>query len=257
MQIDDRGFKYHSDASGITLELVMPRELQGEISASFFGRGALMDEAQGDPTVIARRLSSDGSIFVAPIQVHGTATAEGRPIWALPQRPKADIVHLDPSYSGGAQTGAILRFADCSPILAASHVPHPWLVIAHSGFAGTTRGVMTEIASRIARVYPSCDMSDVHIWLGPAIGRCCYTRKLDDPSTQAAIATWHDANFEREGDEVRFDIHAEIRSQALDAGASEGNIYTSSSCTSCCCDEFYSYRRGETSARNALVARLR
>lgn len=244
-----------SDDLDMRIDLEMPEALRC-VHATIFARGAFMDAARGDPMLIQGARCADGRSLVAPTQVHGTALVEGRAIWTLPQRPKADIIHLDPSFDAEGRIAALIRTADCVPVLVASSVPHPWLIAAHSGFAGTTLGVMMAIARRVSSFYPECSMSDVHIWLGPAIGPCCYTRKADDPSTIRAMASWHEKNWSRDADAVRFDLHGEIASQAIDAGASEGNIHSSPLCTSCRNDILYSYRKGDTAARLALAAWL-
>ena len=49
-----------------------------------------------------------------------------------------------------------------------------------------------------------------HAWIGPAIGRCCYGRKKEDPSTVKGLSVFPDDCREERGDEVFFDLHRMI-----------------------------------------------
>ncbi|MDL2263322.1 polyphenol oxidase family protein [Synergistaceae bacterium OttesenSCG-928-I11] len=218
-----------------------------------------MDSTEGDPLRIARAirpLLGEHSL-IAPYQVHGTAIAEARRIWALPQRVMADGVHLDPSFDPASVVTASLRFADCSPIVLTSYEPHPWAIALHSGFQGTTKNIFASAWARAKNFYGSLLPASVSVWLGPAIGPCCYTRRKDDPTTLRACKTWHPANFEKGETFVRFDLHAEIAAQIHGVGIPTENVFRFPLCTCCNTDHLYSYRGGDEKNRMLLLVKLR
>ena len=88
------GFERVLDERGLRLKYVMTPDLGEHLSAELLCRGNLLDGTDGMPSNIFKRLGSEleGDVIFAPWQVHGTAVLEGRPIWAFPQRVKADSV---------------------------------------------------------------------------------------------------------------------------------------------------------------------
>ena len=253
-----RGFRCCKDEGGTRIECVMPHPLEGAVSASFLARGRYMDGTEGNPSRVVRAVAPllGGKSLIAPWQVHGTAIVQARPIWAFPQRPRADGVHLDPSFDPAETTAASLRFAYCAPIVLASDTPHPWTIVLHSGFQGTTKKIFARAWSLARDFYGAVFPERSYVWLGPAIGPCCYTRRRDDPSTVLARESWHPGNFDDEGETVRFDLHGEIASQVRGAGIPEKNIFRFPLCTSCNTDRLYSYRAGDANDRILLLAKL-
>ena len=252
-----RGFSMLSDADGYRINYEMPEPLRGLLDAHIQARGALLDGTKGEPLQIAGRLGMDSSLLVAPLQVHGTAISECRRIWALPQRVNADGLHIDPAFDASAELTASLRFADCVPILIASHRPHAWAIALHSGFKGTLYGIIRSAWERIANFYGEPDPKDIFVWIGPAIGACCYTRKMSDALAQRALAEWGSETCRIDGELVHLDLIGQIKKQASGLGVLYDNIYTLDSCTSCSSDKFYSYRSGDTDDRMILLAKLK
>lgn len=253
------GFLLSHDEAGYRLEFVMPDRLKNKMSACMLLRGAYMDGTAGIPSRITQSISMllNGAPLVAPWQVHGTAVVEARPIWALPQRVKADGVHLDASFCKPGKIVASLRFADCSPIVLASDYPNPWVMILHSGFQGTTKNIFQSAWRRALAFYGKIDVGKTYVWIGPSIGRCCYSRRVDDPSTVNALTLWSGENAQRDGNLIFFDIHGEIRRQVKNIGIPAENVFRYPFCTSCNYDIFYSYRSGDIGDRMTLLASLK
>lgn len=242
---------------GHVIELVMPPSLDGAVRARILASGPICDEADGMAEPMYRALcGTSPRALIAPRQVHGAEIAPAELSRALPHRDDADGLHLDRSFDGADSVAASLRYADCAPVVLASARPRPWCMILHSGFKGTTLAILTRAFELAQNFYGELDPSSLHVWIGPSICVECYTRRLDDPSTAGAMRTWHEANFERRGDVVHFDIRREIASQASDVGVLADNVYTYPRCTACCGDGLYSYRRGDLRRRMLLVAEL-
>lgn len=252
------GFAMSESCFGVRIECLMPPLLKESICAEFWSRGSISDAAHGDPSSMRDALADSlPGGMIAPIQVHGSAIMQCRAIWALPNRPKADGIHLDPAFDLSRSLTASLRFADCSPVLIASARPHPWAMVLHSGFVGTGRRILVRAVEMARRSYLRLDCRDLFIWLGPAIGRCCYTRMADDPSTVEAVGSWHDGSFTQESASVRFDLHEELSMQAMSCGVPAANIYRFPLCTKCNNDVLYSFRAGDRLARTILLVRLK
>lgn len=255
--INYRGFSLICDAGGYRINYEMHGELEESLSASVIARGPLLDGTEGIPLRIADRIGLDSCALVAPLQVHGTVISECRPIWALPQRVKADGLHLDPLFDPLAMLTASLRFADCVPILIASHRPHAWAIALHSGFKGTLYGLVCSAWERIAGFYGELDPRDIYVWIGPAIGACCYSRRTDDALAVRAMNEWGEELCRLDGDFVHLDLIGEIKKQTSEFGVPDDNVYTLNLCTACSSDKFYSYRSGDSDDRMILLAKLK
>lgn len=250
------GFELIHTPEGYRLRMQMPPGLDRVVCAELICRGLLLDGTRANPSVIegrARHLLR-GDALVAPWQVHGTAVQQSRRIWAQPSRMKADGVHIDPAFSQG--TVASLRYGDCTPILIAGDSPHPWALILHSGFRGTLANISASGVARIARHYGGIDFRRTYAWIGPAVGPCCYTRKLSDPTTPDALALFDSRFCVREGDQIRIDLPGIVRAQLADAGIPRENIRSLDMCTCCNKRYFYSYRGGDEEDRMILLAKV-
>lgn len=252
------GFEPICGDGGLRFRYVMPPILRGLLSAELLCRGDLLDGTEGMPSRIFGRLGGElaGDFVVAPWQVHGTAVLEGRSIWGFPQRPKADGIHLDRSFDPEGRVRGSLRFADCAPILVASDFPRPWALMLHSGFRGTLLRVFTVAWERLRVFYKRLDPSRTFVWLGPAVGSCCYTRKLTDPLTLRAEEEWGECASRTEDGQARFDLLKVIEGQARGEGLLPEHIYSLRLCTSCNPGSFYSYRSGELANRMMLIVKL-
>ena len=251
------GFALFDSPDGFRVEYIMPEALDGKISASIVARGSVMDGTDGIPTRIADRMNIKYGELVAPLQVHGTAISECRPIWALPQRVNADGLHLDPLFDPRGELIGSLRFADCVPILIVGHRPHAWAIALHSGFKGTLQGIFNSAWQRIGHFYGKLEAKDISVWIGPSIASCCYTRRVSDDLAQRAAREWGSEFCRIDGDSVRLDLKGVIKKQALESGIPSDNIYVLNSCTACNSNKFYSYRIGDIYDRMTLFIKLK
>ena len=155
-----KGFESIDNEGQKELRLVFPDGLDRHFFARMYCRGELMDRAGGGPELIWRSLSSNFNNIklVAPHQVHGTHVIPADSSFALPLRPEADGVMIVP----GSDSLASLRFADCCPVVIASDSPVPWMLMLHSGFAGTAKNIVRSALSSISG------------WYGEAMGKRTY-----------------------------------------------------------------------------------
>jgi len=233
--------------------ILPPEELGASLKAAFFLRGPMMDRAGGDPGEAWKIIGGQaaGLSLVAPAQVHGTAIVEGGKLWGLPSRPKADGIYLENPQCAGS-----LRFADCYPVLLASAFPHPWALMLHAGFEGTSRGIIGRSFSFLVKRAGGIRAPETFAWIGPGIGACCYCRNKErDPKTALGLSTFPSASWEDLGERVRFDIRKALELQLLSQGLPRSNIFSHGSCTSCNHGDFYSYRTGDSKGRILFVVR--
>lgn len=246
------GFKLKKANGQIVLEFILPEELSGIFSVSLYGRGPLLEAAEGNPYLIWEGFGEEikrKKELVAPFQKHGITVVEAGAANAIPVRPEADGVYVDTV----SDACASLRFADCAPVVVACAGSSPWLLALHSGFVGTVKNISGAALAEALRRNAGTDIGKTYAWVGPAICAGCYSRKLDDPSTKKAMEVFYPDNFIRRENMVNFDIKGEIKRRLAESGVLPGNIYVSELCTSCSNDNFYSYRSGDESGRNFLL----
>ena len=247
-----KGFKTGKDESGIIIEMVMPSILEETFFAKLYARGPLGDAAEGDPAAVWSSLGQTyhGRPLVAPHQVHGVRFIEASEEEVLPQRTEADRVFI----SAGSRPLASLRFADCTPVVIAGAAGSPWMAILHSGFRGTLQNIAANAVRLALARRPSQRPEEMWAWIGPAIGRECYSRRREDPTTALALKNFSAENISESGCCFNFDIKGQIVSQLLETGLIYDRIYMYDRCTCCHNDYFYSYRAGDEKKRIFLLA---
>lgn len=249
--MDNRGFEWTKEKRQRKLRLIMPEELKNVFFASVYCRGELMDSTEGDPEKIWEILSSNfnNTGLVAPYQVHGTQVITSSSSFALPLRPEADGVLIEAS----SDSMASLRFADCCPVVIASDSPAPWMLLLHSGFVGTVKNIVGRSLAGLYENRPGSKSERITAWIGPCICRDCYSRKMEDPSTQNALTVFSPDNYLKKNGMTYFDIRGEIKRQLMQCSVPYDNIYEVESCTCCNNDLYYSYRAGDEKARIFLL----
>ncbi len=221
-------------------------------SLRLYARGPVTEGTTDGEKLPALEVSGESAGFpvMAPIQVHGTTVIRAEETSCLPARPRADGLAIDRTKIAGT-----LQFADCLPVILCGRSPFPWVVIGHSGFAGTGRNIVSAMVAYILKTYGRQALECTTAWIGPGICRECYGRNLEDPWTE-----WGTKVFPREyvilkERQAYFDLPGMIENQLLELGLSESAVSRIPFCTRCRNDIFYSYRAGDRQ-RNFLVARL-
>lgn len=245
------GFSF--DASNNELNFIMPHVLRGNFKVVLYGRSKINDAVLGCPSDLWHSMSynHNNNGLVAPVQVHDKHIIEVSEKNALPNRPEADGIFMDID----SRLSASLRFADCTPVVLAGSKPRPWLVLLHSGFVGTAKNIAGE-GIKQATGYFGCEVSHDNswAWIGPSICTNCYFRSVGDIKTIEAMSVFTEKNYKITDDKVFFDINGQIKYQLSEAGINKENIFLCSDCTCCGSGNFYSYRKGDKTARSFLLA---
>lgn len=137
-----------------------------------------------------------------------------------------------------AESGVYLGVftADCVPI--SFYDPRQKVVgIAHSGWQGTVKDIAGKMVVRFNKQFHSA-RKDIIVYLGPAIGSCCYEVSQAKDNRVAKFSTGFSDQVVRKKDEkVYLDLWRAIELQLEQAGVSTENIETSRICT-CCSKEY-------------------
>ena len=140
-----------------------------------------------------------------------------------------------------------LKVADCVPVyLSSSNI----IGLIHSGWRGTAGGIVPNAV--ITMLEMGADLKEFSVFLGPAIGLCCY--EVDEE-----VADNFNKNTKRkmESGKWKVGLHKEICLHLTEIGIPPANIKTSQICTFESQD-CHSYRRdGAKAGRMFSFMRLR
>jgi len=176
----------------------------------------------------------------------------------------------------------VVQTADCIPILLADAKQRAVAAI-HAGWRGTVRRMAEKALGRMQMEFGT-KPRDVIAALGPGIGQSCYevgTEVAAEFQAQFPNAReWFEGALDRVADadsdpnwlpwltmkppghappppRVQLDLTAANRSMLADAGIPDRNISSSSFCTSCRSDLFFSFRKERTTGRMIAAIGIR
>jgi len=236
------------------IHYLLPPHLDDIMTVVLFLKGPLMEKTGGNLSKVSQQLfGKEKDIpLAAPSQVHGTRMVEALPSTSLPTRPEGDALLV-------RRTGVFgsLRFADCVPVVAVSDRPRPWILLVHSGLIGTARGVTGEALKETMKIVGLASLEDIHFWIGPGIGPCCYSREMDDPKTREGLKRIPRNSWRLEEGIAYFDLSCAIVTTLYDMKVPKKNITRIDQCTCCSSGGYYSYRKGDRLGKSLLLAGFR
>ncbi len=150
----------------------------------------------------------------------------------------------DAIVTSSVDLACVVLVADCAPV--AIYDPQGQIcAVVHAGWRGVAGGI---IASAVGEMR-SRGASDLVAVVGPHARPCCYSFTPSDIATLSEEVGCDLTGVTRDGD-ASLDLGRAISFQLAAVGVSSGSI--SGQCT-ICEGQFFSYRRQDLSARNALV----
>ena len=230
---------------GVTV--IRPSDVSPGLVVAFSGRGHAPEGEETPTAWLSRRFSRALGLDGMPIhwahQVHGIdAVTVREPGAGEPNVGRCDAIAT--ALSGAA---LVVQTADCVPILLASSDA---VGAAHSGWRGSARNVAREAVRELEAL--GVKPSSLRVWLGPAVGACCY-------EVSGEVAAQFAGEFLRSecGGRHRLDLKRVNVAQLEEAGVPRDAISVHPACTKCGGDKFASYRRDGTKAGRmiALIAR--
>lgn len=179
------------------------------------------------------------------IQVHGDGIVTISRSSSASHRPEADgLMAIEP----GALLG--IATADCVPILLVE--PYKGVIAAlHAGWRGTLKGIAPQAVTLLASAW-QVDPQNLHVALGPSIGRCCY--EVGPEVGEAIVSRWNiqnDSAWRRNGEKGFLDLRAINTLQLAEVGVPQAQIAHIGPCTFCHA-AFASYRRDGVRAGRQL-----
>jgi YfiH family protein len=193
--------------------------------------------------------------------VHGFGTRLSKDFGKCPNIATLHQVHSDSIIAAEGRSGCLgegdglventpgvsvaVKTADCIPVLIVD--PRNRAVAAvHAGWRGTVRNIAARAVAEVHSKFSS-HAKDLHVAIGPGIGKCCYEvgpavgQQFRDYDTTLSDITHA----------VHLDLAELNRRQLSEAGVPAAQIYTALLCTRCH-SEFHSYRRDKQDAGRML-----
>lgn len=167
-------------------------------------------------------------------QVHGVAVAEAGV--------DSDGVTADAVVSRSPGMPAAVLTADCLPVLFYANGEYPVVAAAHAGWRGLAAGVLEQALEKMA-----VPISEVHCWLGPAIGPQAFEVGEEVREAFVADSVAAEAAFVAQGQgKFLADIYhlAKLRLRAAGVSQMAGGDFCTVTDTG-----FYSYRRAGQNAK--------
>jgi len=125
--------------------------------------------------------------------------------------------------------------ADCVPVLLYDKV-NEVIGAVHAGWKGTQLQITAKAVNIMKKSFGS-NPKDIHAYIAPSIGQCCYEVGKD----VAEFFAEHD--YIKKGKKFMLDLPHANREQLLHRSVLEENITLSNICTACELDSFFSYRK--------------
>jgi len=172
-------------------------------------------------------------------QVHG------KTVLNIPKEAALQLPEADAGLAHHSHAELWVYTADCFPVLFFTEDPQGPIAAAHAGWRGIKLGIVKETLLRFT------NPSKVHVAIGPAIGKCCFSVRND------FIEEWEAASlspkqFCQERDrKTYFDLWNYLRTRDLEAIPDERIHLDFFRCTACSQPSLPSFRR-EKSANPRL-----
>lgn len=184
------------------------------------------------------QLTSDQTQMVK--QVHGDTVLTVEELRLGQELPEADAM-----ITNRPGVGLVTIHADCVPVILVDPVRRV-IAAVHAGWKGTLAGIVRKTVARMQAEYGSTP-KECYAAIGPAIGSCCY---WVPPERIAIFAEkWPEFDFTAAQQDSALDL-ALINQKFLEnCGFLPEQIDNARLCTSCCDNDFYSFRREQATGR--------
>jgi YfiH family protein len=226
---------------------------QSQEPLNWFNLGRHIDDADqradasANRKILCRELALDPDRLTVPGQKHTTNVF----ILEAGCDTKALLPDFDAVATVEAEHPVLLHFADCTPVIAYDH-KQKVLCVMHAGWRGTAGGIVKRGIKTMAQKFGSRP-GDVVAAVGPTIGSCCYETGVDVAEKLSRSVTSSHGLIATQNGKAYPDLKAINTMQLLEAGVQE--IDTTSWCTACHADLFYSHRQsgGKTGRQGAIA----
>ena len=216
----------------------------GHLSSMNLGlsRGDTRENVVENYQILGRAIGFDPQKTVQAVQVHGNAvrlcTAEdwGKGLYAHTDYEADGLITNVPG------TALVVFSADCGTILLEDPVTGA-VGACHAGWRGTALGIAQKTVEAMTAAF-GCDPKNIRAALGPCISPCCFETAGDVPEAMtAALGDQAAPAITRHGEKYHVDLKYLNRTFLQNAGIIPAHMDTSSLCTACDPELFWSARR--------------
>lgn len=208
-----------------------------------FGLGDRVDNVRANRRLISRALEGEDPVFAE--QVHGDDVIVVNSKNSGSEKGCDSVAGIgDALVTGISGKFLAIQLADCQSILLYDPIRR---VIAnvHCGWRGSIKNILGRTIGVMNKCF-QCNSSDIVAGIGPSLGPCCaefvnYREEIPEIFWRYKSADDH------------FDFWALSRDQLVGAGVPRENIESSSICTKCNAETFFSYRAERQTGRFASV----
>jgi YfiH family protein len=193
---------------------------------------------------------------------HGFGTRGSENFWPADRVATLHQIHSDIVVRAGARSGRIgdgdalienspgklvgVKTADCIPILMVDSRNRAVAAV-HAGWRGTLSRIAQKAVQHLEGNFSS-HAEDLHVAIGPGIGKCCY-----EVGTEVAFQfRRYDQALSDSTHSAHLDLAEINRQQLIESGVPPEKIYVAGLCTKCQADDFHSYRRDHDRAGRML-----
>lgn len=182
-----------------------------------------------------RSLGFDARHLVLAEQLHTDKAAV-----VTPSDEGKEIPGVDALVTTSAEVILGIRSADCVPLLFFDSKHHV-IGAAHAGWKGTAAGIVRNVIHTMIAL--GGEAKDIQVSIGPHIGSCCYSVPDDRAAIFARLSHPSNGAVTVKGRTHYVDLGNANYQQLEDSGILRQNIDTSTGCTSCQHDHYFSFRK--------------
>lgn len=128
--------------------------------------------------------------------------------------------------------------ADCTPILIYDPINHA-IAAVHAGRAGALNNILPKTLDAMKKQFGTT-LDNVSIVLGPSIHGCCY--EINEIIANEVNEKGYKNALLHQKEKVFLDVNTILHHQLREMGISSQCIESESLCTSCHCEDYFSYR---------------
>ncbi|MFA6197468.1 MAG: peptidoglycan editing factor PgeF [Sulfurimonas sp.] len=150
-------------------------------------------------------------------------------------------------------TPLMVMVADCSPILFYDDVQKV-IAVAHAGRAGAFSNIIKNVINSFVDEFHS-KPENIFVSIGTSIGRCCY--EVGDEIYEVACGNGFAFAMSQKNERWYLDVGAILQSQLLACGIQKEHLESSSECTCCKNETYFSYRADGITGRFAGVIEMK
>lgn len=164
----------------------------------------------------------------------------------------SDILGVDGLITNSRRVALVTFYADCIPVFLFDPVKTAAGLV-HSGWKGTASQIAGEAVRAMKSTY-GCRAEDMVAAIGPSIGACCFEVGEEVLSEFSEKIDWSSSFFKKmDNGKWHIDLKGIVKQTLINSGLVAENICTSSLCTKCSRDMFFSYR-GDNKRTGSLAA---